>query len=271
MDWKSNHMKRYQVAFFGATAWTIGFVAAHTDTMDRSDDWDAPYVVLEESAILSPEFAGAYRAEPITTPVTKEGMAFRDDLTARNLLASDGRISIPAVTPHFARTLLASGTTTLCMTHIYETVRTDGGYIVRYVNTDGYGELFCETIMDTRSPVREDTRISLRAMLTGHGCPVDGYDKGGIRVLHGRFDSEYILAMDCENDGFAARALYRKRWAQMCHTDFAGWETAAIASYLAYEYPAPFAVNVAEEYRICPSAAYSNVMAAYEGGAAYVL
>lgn len=264
-------MKRYQAAFFGATAWTIGYVAAHTDTQDRNDDCDAPYVILEESTMLSPEFAGAYRAEPITEPLTAVGRAFRDDLFARNLLVPDGRISIPAVTPYFARILLAGNTKTLCMTHVYETVQTDDGYIVRYVNTDGYGELFCHKIMDTRVHMQDEARITLRAMLVGHGCPIDGYNTAGIRVLHGRFDSEFILAMDCEDDGFTARALYRKRWAQLCHTDFALWETATIASYLAYEYPAPFVVDVAEKYRICPSASYPNVMAAYEGGAAYVL
>ena len=155
-------MKRYQIAFFGATAWTIGYIAAHAGT---AGDCDAPYVVLENSATLSLEFAGAYRAEPITAPVTATGASFRDDLTARNLLAADGRISIPAITPYFARILLAGDIPTLCMTHIYRTERTDGGYIVRYVNTDGYGELFCRTIVDTRSPVRAGTRISLRVML----------------------------------------------------------------------------------------------------------
>lgn len=261
-------MKRYQIAFFGATAWTIGYIAAHAGT---AGDCDAPYVVLENSATLSPEFAGAYRAEPITAPVTATGASFRDDLTARNLLAADGRISIPAITPYFARILLAGDIPTLCMTHIYRTERTDGGYIVRYVNTDGYGELFCRTIVDTRSPVRADTRISLRVMLVGHGCPIDGYDKDGLRVLHGRFDSEYILAMDCENDLFTARARYRETWARLCHTDFAGWETAAIASALAYMYPALFSETEAENRYICPSAAYPDVMAAYEGGATYVL
>ena len=142
---------------------------------------------------------------------------------------------------------------------------------MRYVNTDGYGELFCRTIVDTRSPVRAGTRISLRVMLVGHGCPIDGYDKDGLRVLHGRFDSEYILAMDCENDLFTARARYRETWARLCHTDFAGWETAAIASALAYMYPAPFSETEAENRYICPSAAYPDVMAAYEGGATYVL
>lgn len=258
--------KQYRTAFIGASAWTAGYISAHPEEEN---------VILENSAILSPEFSGTFRAEPISLPITSYGKAFFDDLTARNLLASDGRISIPAINPYFARVLLASHTTTLLMTHVYESIQTESGYVVRYVNTDGYGELFCKNIVDTRSV--SGGMITLRAMLGGHGCPIEGYHKAGVRVLHGRFDHEYILIMDMNSfadnpDNWPAmRALYREKWAVLCRTDFAGWETAAIAPYPARMYPSPVWRKMSENNYVCPSAAYPDVMAAYEGGVCCVL
>lgn len=263
--------KKYTTAFIGASAWTVGYISAHSDENS---------VIIEPTAILSPEFAGAFRAEPISKPTTLQGEDFSRDLVTRNLLLPDGRISIPAINPYFARVLLASNAVTLLMTHVYEIIREENGFVVRYVNTDGYGELFCERIVDTRS-VRGG-KATLRAMLGGHGCPIDGYSRDGIYVLHGRFDDEYILAMEVQNDaddsyaddtdnGPAVRAMYREKWAELCHTDFAGWETVTIAPFLAREYPSPICQKISEEEYVCPSASYPDVMAAYEGGVRCVL
>lgn len=253
-------MKTCETAFLGASAWAAGYTAAHPDEQN---------VILEQSAVLSPEFAGAFRADSIASPTTPEGKLFWDDLLARNLLAEDGRISIPAVTPYFAQVLLSSAATVLLMTHVYAVEESAEGYIVRYINTDGYGTLCCRRLVDTRA--RSGGRITQRAMLAGNGVPIDGYDKNGIRILHGRFDREYILAMDCTEDGFAARAAYRQRWALLCHTDFAGWETAALAAFPAREYPTPIWEQHAKNRWYIPSASYPHVMAAYEGGARCVL
>lgn len=252
----------------GASAFGCAYAASHSEDI----------IILEPSLVLCSEFASTFRCRPVDMSVsfTQQGQEMVHEMLQRNILDSEGNISIPPVTGLFAKQLLAAKVPVMLGCEMVKITLTDK-YKIDYFNSDGFGSLTCNRLIDTsslgtlhNSATKYRVTKTLRAALSANesASAIMGYSKEGIFAIKGRFDTEYALCLNLNiaDDWIAARKKLSSIWEKLHITSFKGWNIAAICSFFDYEYEHPIAEEITPNFFWIPSCAYSTVMDAFEGG-----
>ncbi len=269
-------MKKLSLLVIGATFYGISAAATVMKTIIDSDN--NKVLVIEKTMLLGSEFIdsmnikqcdGEYNTEP--------AQEFMKDMISRGLLNEKGEVHVFPVAGMLAVFVKAGRIPVLLMTDIVSTEKGNGGYIVTLFNSDGFTQLFTKRIIDTTSEgvlpafkydISYNKSICAMLMSDGGKNP-DNYADGNTQVLKGRFPDEYVLkvGLDIEDSWPVAREKLHNYWCSKASTEFAGWKIASIAAAFAYDFQnCPFTKNIAENIIWHPSAAYPDMLSAFEGG-----
>jgi hypothetical protein len=220
-------------------------------------------LVLEPSINLCGDFAETFRCAPFTVagPLSPWGETLVNDLRGRNLLTEDGSVSIQPTAALLAKYMIKRDIPVMLQCKAVSITHVGGKYRVEIFNTEGFGQLECDRIIDTGAYCKisgiyaRPVKKWLRAMLSPgtQNAPVDG-------LMKGRFENEYVLSVELplSADWLEARGMLMK--------NLRGWDVAVIASRFDWEYEQPVTETPAPNYIWMPSCSFANMLEAFEGG-----
>jgi hypothetical protein len=257
----------YPVLVYGATFAGIGMAAAAAGQA----------LLVERSALVGHDFIASYNPgtgydSPLATSAAEE---LRTELLARNLLTSEGRVHLPAMSPVLFNRMKQNRLPVRMLTELVSVSRTAEGFEVTLFSASGLEKVHVNRIIDTTATCRSKpghpiayTSKSINAYLhcpEGAANPIPAADDQACYV-EGLFPGELILKLKLEpgDDWTTARSKLHSYWKQR-HVNCAPWTVAALAD--------TFEVASAEQeleldagWSWFPSSNQPNPLQAYEAG-----
>ena len=260
----------------GASVLGCGYALAHSESC----------VIIEPSMLLAAEFGSAYRLEAAKAPdkCSAETKELYDDMVKRNILRN-GRMSSIPVSAMLAKRLLYKNVPVIFSACVTDISRSGDGYTVTYFGTDGEKKVDCKRILDTAATGTlhdECRRFAFSKNLSAMLCfekksglteqnikAIESVRAENVRIVKGRFRDEYALTLrlDMNADYSEARKAVADCFIKLKEDGvISGWRIAAISSFFDYEFEKSIKTEAAENFLWVPSASYSNLFEAFEGG-----
>lgn len=256
----------YGTILLGATAFSCGALEAGEDVL-----------CIERGVLLAQEYCQGYVSMTLSTPKTEKGRALYDELTARGL-AKNGRLHCPPVADVLARRLLEKGAAIWLNAEVLDISTVPGGFRVDVMAVDGLRTVTAARVIDTTSEgvkrcarqlaaYKKEVRVPL-LRTTGELPALPG----GAYIEWGALKDEAILCVPVASDAswpdmrFALRDLW-----QSLHARGIGYQLAAEPVEAAIHYDAPVCAALSRGWTFCPSAAWGDLMRAFEEGCTCVL
>lgn len=257
-------LKSYDILIIGADVAGIAFASSRSNKI----------LLVDRTMLCGHDFTVTYKVNRLKTPDNPSPMTteFHNELKLRNLADDNGLISTPAVSGVLSERLLSSNAEVMFMTEITEIKYIDDSYSVKLYSPDGFETIIASVIYDfTATGVLHNKAVEVKieryftAMLTKADPNIPD-----VNLPRGRFTNEYIvqLPLNDSDDYISARKMLYNFWEIHRQTDLTGYELTASAPEFMYVFPGlnGYHVAVSENWYWHPSAAYNDLISAFEGG-----
>ncbi len=249
-------MKEINTLIIGASAFACGLASR----------LGADCLVVERGFSAGAEFADAMSATPIdlTREYSDETKSLVEELKSRNILSEDGRLHILALAGVLAGRFLQYGARMLHGASVISVEPISRGRLATvFTPEEGYTQIIAKQVIDTRVRDFMDATKIFSVMLAG-GRPE--LAEAEPKLLHGRFDDEYILRFSVARDASLPECEeLADAWLKSHKSELNGAKAASISLEFGWEFPAPLDETRAKVRHI-PSASYADVISAFEGG-----
>lgn len=254
------------VFIYGATLAGLGIATSNPDET----------FLAEPTALVGSEFIASFNPGDCweNSLISDEANALRNDLLQRNLLSENGRVHLPPIAPVLFQLIREKNLNVKMMTKIVDVQPSPKGYEITFYNSSGLQKIEAGAIIDTTatcaSSPAQQVPIQYRKVNAMLHCadPQDlpELEDKSVELVQGLFPGEVILKLDVDvNDGWMeARQKLHEYWLHRPKV-LSSWILAAVADSFEIGV-AKDAHQVADNWTWFPSAAFPNLLQAFDGG-----
>ena len=254
------------VFIYGATFAGLGIAIANPNET----------FLAEPTSLVGSEFIASFNpGESWEKPLISEAaIDLQNDLIRRNVLSENGHVHLPPIAPVLLQLIRTKNLNIKMMTKIVDVQPSPKGYEITFYNSSGLQKIEAGAIVDTTatcaSSPAQQVPIQYRKVNAMLHCAdpqkLPKLEDESVELVAGLFPGEVILKLDVdENDGWIeARQKLHEYWLHRPKV-LSSWILAAVAD--SFEIGVLTGSHqVANSWTWFPSAAYSNLLHAFDAG-----
>ncbi len=249
-------MIKFDTILLGATFYSAGYAAKSKEKC----------LVIERKTIVGSDFCACLKSNAPCEADVDFVADFRKKLTDAEIISSDGGIHIVPCAMELARFYLEKEIDILLETEVINIKKIENGFLIKIFNRDGVSHIETKKIIDTEGRYIDGGIRTLGAMLvSGTSVPSIPEDIGFI--MKERYDSELLFHLYLNEDDDMVSAREKMRDVIEKTSLLGDWKIASVSSEFAWHYEKTAFETLDGGMLAVPSASYSDIIAAMEGGA----